>query len=165
MDGSITIIGKKKKNKSEPILIPEKIKNFPVKRIGDYAFRSEYLGKGEEETIILSKDIEVIGVGAFKHYKGEVNINEKISIIGEEAFFQCNKCPSRVGAKSAYLLRLPKTVERIEKCAFVGCTFSLLIPGTIYFIGAFAFYKMGGIKQEASYSWKKILPRNLFYGL
>ena len=157
LDGSITIIGKRKAIKDKQIVIPSNISGCPVRRIGDYAFMGEYL-EGDDATIVLSKNIETIGVAAFKHYQGEICLNNGIRIIGEESFFQCERCPTGVGKSSAYLLKLPTTVERIEKSAFAGCNFSILIPGNIYYIGAFAFYKMGGVKQTGRHSWENYYP-------
>ena len=42
------------------------------------------------------------------------------------------------------LLKLPQTVRIIERCAFVGCKFSVLVPENIQYVGGYAFRDMGG---------------------
>ncbi len=154
------------------IIIPETINGLPVNRIGDNAFEREpinertysreytddelcgmahgsdgsryYTWTDYDETIVLSNNIKVLGVASFKHYNGEIELNNTIEIIGQEAFFQCNEKPMVKGEDFECLLRLPETVKIIERCAFVACNFSVLVPENIHYVGGFAFRDMGG---------------------
>ena len=168
-DGSITITGINQKKQynifSAPsITIPEIINGYPVNRIGDNAFERKPIYKRRylvdsyeklfginspypstsweieyDEKIILSNNIKVLGVASFKNYNGVIQLNNTLEIIGEEAFFDYNQTPTVNGENFKYLLKLPKTVNIIERCAFSNCDFSIFVPASIRYIGGFAF--------------------------
>lgn len=94
----------------EALVIPDTFWGRPVTEVNTY-----YCSMYEEPTVIvLGKNIEVIGEGAFCAYKGLKLIRggENVRIIGEGAFDDC-MCLERV--------EFGANVERIEREAFSSC--------------------------------------------
>lgn len=169
-DESITIIGQLQQEEESywsytTITIPQSINGYPVTKIGDYAFQREHISQrryfveypeefegvlgGHTEIehdaeIIISNNIKLLGVSSFKNYNGTIKLNESIKIIGQETFFECNTMPMTQEGNFECLLKLPQTVRIIERCAFVGCKFSVLVPENIQYVGGYAFRDMGG---------------------
>ena len=108
-DGSITIT--KYVGKSEEITTPKEINGKPVTKIGENAFRCEYMEFptaydsecgdwiyvpyfGNAKHIVLSEGITELGPYAFSDYTIEsVDIPSTVTIVGEGCFSECSvKC-------------------------------------------------------------------------
>ena len=121
----------------ETLVIPDTFWGKPVTEVNQY-----YCSMYEEPTVIvLGKNVEVIGEGAFYSYESLklVRGGENVRIIGESAFEYCI-CLERV--------EFGANVERIERRAFSFCdVFSEInTSDKLSYVGELAF-ENSGIKE------------------
>ena len=93
------------------VVIPEKVGEYTVNKIGRQAFSHQY----EIKNIKLPDTLNTIEEKAFEYCIGleEIILPSSLKTIGNTAFSSCR------GLKKIYI---PKCVEKIGLCAFNGCT-------------------------------------------
>jgi len=119
-------------------IIPEKIQDMPVVKLGKFSFTHIFKkidGKYTDNLIkvTLPQTLEEIEGGSFRdhHNLSEVDLPPKIAVITEFTFQNCGFTN----------LVLPNTVQKIEKNAFwINLKLkSVIIPSSVKFIGKGAF--------------------------
>lgn len=107
VDGQVIIIGYTGSDRE--IVIPAKIADREVTKIGDYAFEGYDL-----TNVVFPDSLKEIGEGAFYRCKclTAVSIPESVEVIGAGAFNSCLDLSE---------LKLPDNIESIGECAFGNC--------------------------------------------
>jgi BspA type Leucine rich repeat region (6 copies) len=120
------------------VIIPEKIQDIPVVKLGKMSFLHIFRKIDGEYTdnlvkVTLPQTLEEIEGGSFRdhHNLSEVDLPPKIAVINEFTFQNCGFTN----------LVLPNTVQKIEKNAFwINLKLkSVIIPSSVKFIGKGAF--------------------------
>lgn len=107
VDGEVIITGYT--GSEREIVIPAKIADREVTKIGEYAFEGYDMVKVE-----FPDSLREIGEGAFYRCKCliAVSIPESVEVIGDGAFYSCVELSE---------LKLPDAIESIGECAFGNC--------------------------------------------
>ena len=144
-DGSgyeLTRAKKTDNNLDGEVIIPDYFCDYPVKRIGDYAFTlkgyaADFYISGASNTVTtaikLPTHLESIGKGAFACIANltEIVIPDTVTEIGEKAFSGCKQLTRVV---------LPKNLKIIPDCCFENTALSeISLPEVLEEIGVKAF--------------------------
>ncbi len=95
---------------SPELIIPEKIDNFTVTKIGDLAFFDCRL----IEKVVLPDTVTALGASAFNSCASlaEINLPEGLLTIGSYQFYNC---------RSLKEVTIPSTLTKLTKLSFGGC--------------------------------------------
>lgn len=126
------------KSKNKKIILPEKINELPITKIGSKAFQNNKFIK----ELVFSKFIKRIGLKAFQNSSIEkIKFNENLKQISLEAFKNCNNLKEVEFSKSLISIKkgafencnnltkvvIPSKITVIEKDVFKNCNKNLVI--------------------------------------
>jgi len=139
------------------VVIPEKIKGYPVTAIGDEAFSEQFATNNNLISVDIPNTVTRIGMKAFTFCRKLVTVNmpDGVVSIGKGAFSNCNELKSIElpkslkqidaetfeGCSSLECIQIPDGVQSVGVNAFTGCSklTSLILPNSIKSIGSAAF--------------------------
>ena len=172
INDGVVITGLKKANYSGALIIPEKLKGYPVPSIGSNAF---YNCSGLTSVTIPSS-VTSIGSNAFSGCTGltSVTIPSSVTTIGSNAF--SGVAPETLMAKRGDIgsistenlktLIIPEGVTEIGEYAFYGCSSltSVMIPSSVTSIGDDAFYGCSSLTSVTIPEGVTFIGCYAFYG-
>lgn len=139
------------------IVIPDTIEDKPVVKIGDSAFKQDFMNNTGIKSIKIPDTVTVIGIQAFYNCAGitSIDIPDSVTTIDNAAFYSCESLTSIeipdgvttlgnsvfkscTGLKS---VKLPAGITVIERETFASCTSleSLDVPDGVTTILTYAF--------------------------
>lgn len=135
------------------VKIPESINGYPVKEIGDEAFKGNFFVESAE----IPNGVKIIGDYAFNDCTKLQNITipESVEKIGKSAFFYCTRLEN---------VNLSDGIKTIGDGAFFGCYSlkSFLITESVNSVGEYAFARCNGLKSVRIENGLKNISNQMF---
>ena len=137
-DGEVTIIRFKASNQVTEAIIPKRIQQYPVTRIGEYAF-ADY-----PNLISIELPDSVISIGDYAFYNcsdlNTIELPDSVISIGSYVFANCSDLNT---------IELPDSVTSIGEEAFSYCDslISIKLPDSVISIGDKAFYSCDSLSS------------------